>query len=74
MPAYPHPLVALVVDIFEEGAEYPIVRHEFIGKTRQEAEGYFRAHQRTDTFLAGCLVGRFKNIRCRTNMYWKRLQ
>lgn len=72
--AYTRPLVALVVDIYESGADYPIVRHEFIGKTRQEAEGYFKAHQKTDAFLAGCLAGHFKDIRCRATMYWKRLQ
>ena len=69
------PLVALVVDIYEQGNdEYPVVRHEFIGRTPEEAKGYFHAHTETDVFLAGCLKGHFKDFACRAEMHWRTLR
>ena len=67
----------LVVDIYEpEGAgnDYPILRHEFYGKTQQEAEGYYEAHLGTDEFLRGCVQrNRWHAVRCHADMYWVRV-
>jgi hypothetical protein len=65
-------LWAVVHSIYEEsiGDEYPVVTHTFMGRTRKEAVGYFRAHLKTDSFLRGCTErGRFgSDIKCRTEM------
>lgn len=69
--------VKLVVDIYEPkgaGTDYPILRHEFYGKTKAEAEGYFRAHLGTDSFLRGCTQKRhYKSIECFADIYWEML-
>jgi len=65
-------LWAVVHSIYEEsiGDEYPVVQHTFMGRTRKEAVGYFRAHLKTDSFLRGCSErGQFGDgIRCRADM------
>jgi hypothetical protein len=33
------------------GYAYPVVAHEFTGKTLEEAQGYFRAHMKYDRLL-----------------------
>ena len=63
------PLVQLQVDIYES-KPYPVVRHIFIGKTKEEAMGYYKAHLKTDAFLAGCKDGKYKDIECRTEVEW----
>ena len=68
-------LVKLVVDIFEEsvGLDYPVVRHEFYGRTKSEAIGYYRAHLKTDRFLDGCVrKKRWERVNCETTMHWER--
>jgi len=65
----------LVVDIFESsvGGEYPVVQHAFYGKTKSEALGYYQAHLKTDTFLAGCVQrNRWEQVRCTTESRWER--
>ncbi len=65
----------LYVDIFEEAAgdEYAVVRHVFSGRSRAEAQRYFRSHVETDEFLRLCLErGRWRNVRCRIQQYWRR--
>lgn len=60
-------LHVLVIDIYEPsmGFDYPVVRHEFPGRTQAEAIGYFEAHVGTDEFLRACVYeGRFERIDC----------
>jgi hypothetical protein len=56
------------VDIFEPagaGADYPVVRHEFTGKTEREATGYLNAHLKTDSFLRACIArSDFRGLTC----------
>lgn len=48
---------------------YPVVEHRFYGRTREEAEGYYRAHQRADAFIRGCTErGRYQDVTCRTTV------
>lgn len=69
---------ALYVDIFEPagaGVGYPVVRHVFYGKTKGEAEGYFKSHMGTDTFLKGCVDrGRFETFDCIAEWRWRRMR
>lgn len=64
----------LVVETFEPSHRYPIVEHRFRGDTKQEAEGYYNAHMRSDRFLRECIEhGMFDgSVRCRNNMRWVR--
>ena len=62
-------LWVVVHSIFEEASAYayPIVVHQFYGRTQEEAEGYFRAHKRTDEFLRGCDdKGKWKMVTCKS--------
>lgn len=45
------------VDIYEYEVDirYPVVSHIFYGKTLKEAQGYFKAHMKTDEFLRGAV-------------------
>jgi hypothetical protein len=64
----------LVVDIYEPsvGYDYPVVRHEFVGRTREEAQGYHDAHLHTCTFFRQCIEqGDFDGLKCETNTWWK---
>lgn len=61
-------LYVIRVDIAESatGYAYPVVRHEFVGKTRAEARGYYQAHLGTDAFLRGCVESRrWDGVVCR---------
>jgi hypothetical protein len=60
----------ITVEISEDAsAGYPIVVHEFLGKTREEAEGYLEAHQGSDSFLRDCLhKGRWHDVSCRAKV------
>lgn len=42
--------------IYEEaaGPSYPVVTHQFRGRTREEAAGYYRAHLKSDAFFEAC--------------------
>lgn len=67
-------LHVLVVDIYEPtvGFDYPVVRHEFVGKTREEARGYYNAHLGTCTFFSACIqTGDFDGLRCQAVEHWK---
>lgn len=51
------------VDIFENTL-YPVVRHQFFGKSLHEARSYFQAHMGTDTFLKSAIkTGYYKGMR-----------
>lgn len=59
-------LFKIVADTYE-AKPYPVLTHEFRGRTRKEAEGYFKAHLTTDRFLRACTEdGRFMDFKCRT--------
>ena len=64
-------LVRLVHEIWEGDTPYPVVTHTFTGKTRDEAEGYFEAHLKTDQFFASMeKTGKFGKIQGRTKRSW----
>lgn len=51
------------VDIFENTL-YPVVRHQFFGKTMHEAKSYFQAHMGTDSFLRDAVrTGYYKDMK-----------
>lgn len=56
----------------DAGRWVPVVKHEFYGRTREEAIGVMQAHERTDSFLRACVgappgtSSRFDGITCRT--------
>lgn len=59
MKQYPY----VQVDIFEDTL-YPVVRHQFFGKTMHEAKAYLQAHMGTDSFLREAVrTGYYKNMR-----------
>lgn len=63
--------------IFEAavGDAYPVIVHNFIGRTKEEAMGYYRAHLQADAFIRGCTeTGRFGQVRCRSEMSWRQLE
>jgi hypothetical protein len=49
-------LYVIRVDIYEAATDYafPIVRHEFIGRSPAEARRYHAAHMQSDAFLRQC--------------------
>lgn len=59
------PKFRIVSYVYKEGVDYPVVTHVFLGMTVEEVQGTYRAHQKTDSFLGGCLRGRFGEIKCR---------
>ena len=71
-------LYVVRVDILEAatGYRYPVVRHEFMGRSPQEAHGYHEAHRDSDEFLRQCEDrGAFRgSVRCRARMTegWRR--
>lgn len=70
-------LWALHVRIYESevGPSYPVVEHVFYGKTKDEAQGYCRAHLGTDTFFRGCVEdNKFDGIDCWHDSYWERVR
>ena len=65
------PGAQLTHEIYEGDTPYPVVTHVFKGKTREEAEGYFKAHMKTDEFMAAMEKdGRWKDIKGRTKKAW----
>ncbi len=65
-------LVKLVHDIFEGETPYPVVTHTFTGKTREEVQSYFKAHLKTDKFMASMeKSGSFGEIEGRVKKTWK---
>jgi hypothetical protein len=67
-------LHAYVVDIYEAAAgdKYPVVQHEFYGRTKDEATGYFQAHMGTDSFMRDCVEeGQWKDVNCRAVGVWR---
>lgn len=72
-PRFAPGIVALVVDIYESavGDAYPVVRHVFLGKTKEEARGYFKAHMGTCEFMRDCVKKRrWKQVKCRAYARW----
>lgn len=66
-----------VVDIYEQAAgdAYPVVQHEFFGRERDEATGYFDAHMGTDTFMRDCVRdGHWKDVQCRAVGAWRAVE
>jgi len=60
----------LRIDIYES-KPYPVVRHEFRGRTVAEVRRYALAHAKSDKFFLDCLVfGRFGNVKCRAVRKW----
>jgi hypothetical protein len=59
------PKFRVVSYIYEEGADYPVVTHVFCGMTAEQAQRTYRAHQKTDAFLRGCIAGRFGEMKCK---------
>lgn len=52
-----------------EAKAYPVVVHQFQGETREEAEGYFLAHLKSDKFLRDCIAKKqFAGFKCRTTV------
>lgn len=69
-------LYVIRVDITEAATNhrYPIVRHEFSGRTHEEAIGYLRSHMRSDRFLRDCIESeKFDRVQCRAtvNSFWR---
>ncbi len=64
-----------VVNIYEPqgaGLDYPVVQHVFLGRTQKEAQGYFKAHLKTDEFLRKCYQrGRWNGADCVTESHWE---
>ena len=58
------PPFRLVSRIYEK-EPWPIVVHVFYGKTPEQAQAFYQAHQKTDRFLAGCKQGSFMQMPCR---------
>ena len=48
-------MVGFQVDIFEGEDEDPTLTHIFWGKTKADAVGVSRAHEKTDKFYAGAV-------------------
>jgi len=64
MTRYPY----IQVDIFENTL-YPVVRHQFFGKTMHEAKSYYQAHMGTDSFLREAIkTGYFKGMRVQVSI------
>lgn len=65
------------VDIFEPegaGTDYPVVRHSFYGKTKEEAQGYYESHLKTDDFLKDCVdSNKWEQVKCTTETHWEKL-
>jgi hypothetical protein len=56
------------VDIYENN-KYPAVTHVFHGETAAEAQGYFKAHMKTDSFLRAAVnTGYYKGMRVRVSI------
>lgn len=66
----------LVVNIYEPrgaGLDYPVVQHVFFGRTKAEADGYYRSHLKTDSFLRGCVTRRrWERVECEAELHWER--
>ena len=60
-------LYCITAKTFEGSTPYPVVTHTFLGESRQQAEGYVKAHFGTDVFFRDCTKKRrFRNFECRT--------
>lgn len=64
----------LIVESYEPSHRYPIVVHHFSGDTKQEAEGYYQAHLKSDAFLRQCMAtGMFQGkVPCPSRVRWER--
>lgn len=62
-------------EIWEDSQpSFPVVVHEFRGRTEKEALAVFRAHMQSDAFLRQCETkGVFQDrVRCRTRAFISR--
>lgn len=59
------PAFRLVSRIYEKEQPFPIVIHIFYGRTPEQAQSFYRAHQKSDRFLSGCINGAFMQMPCR---------
>lgn len=63
----------ITVETYEESDPRPVVTHKFWGDTKEEAEGVYQAHLKSDAFFRACaspeggtFEGRFK---CRSKAW-----
>lgn len=64
------PKYLLQVDIYENEMDYPLVIHQFLGRTQKECKDILAAHMRSDSFLRGCLEKhRYSDVRCRAVLH-----
>jgi hypothetical protein len=68
-PKAPAAPFRIVSKIFEEGISFPVVTHVFSGMSVDQAQGFYRAHLKSDAFLRGCSAGKFGSMRCREEHY-----
>lgn len=53
------------LEVDEATLAYPVLRHTFYGVTKDEAQGTFEAHLKTDAFLRGCVEKeRWDGVHC----------
>lgn len=58
----------LVVETYEGRNPLPVVTHTFHGKSPEQAQAFYRAHLKADSFMRGCKSGHFANFRCRNKI------
>lgn len=64
MKRYPY----VQIDIFENTL-YPVVRHQFFGKTLSEARHYLQSHMETDSFMRDAVnTGYFKGMKVQVDI------
>lgn len=61
----------LRVDTYENKERMPVLTHVFYGQTKAEADGIYRAHLQTDSFLkASVTTHRFRDFSVRSVRSW----
>lgn len=67
-------MVEIIVDIYEEFDNFPVVTHVFRGRTAVAAKAVEEAHRYTDEFYNGAVtVGRWGNIKLRYESFVRNL-
>ena len=59
----------ITVEIREKatGYRYPVVSHDFYGRTKKEALRYVVSHEKTDAFFSDCIrKGHWEEVDCRS--------
>lgn len=63
----------IVQHIYEQDESEPVLTHVFYGETREGAEGVFKAHMGTDSFMRGCVSQRrFRDFACHADSHIER--